>query len=571
MLSRCFVVLVALRTVVEAGTPQSQALRNRPKKQKTGQAIFARVNAIEQKVQEQIARAGVRSKTTGHKVRAPVRPIVYIQDFFPEDLGFDVQPGTLLMEEQGFSTVDIYGEEVCTGDASFVASAEDAPSSFCKRALAQPNRTLALTLHDKVDFDEFALERLMLGRWLSSPLRCGYNGASDWCREHADVVVVPSFSLHNMLVHGFSWPSASTANQEAQELYWDTLREKYYKPEENYTPLIVMHHPLTFVKDQSVAILQALMRQPADFVDRVIIAGIESHLRDATRTTLEFPDDWQEAADCELTARSERRQNLLTQGFRAERMGSPLMVSLPYPTSLLKPIRWTQDSGAYVGSRTRPISVLLTASLVKGHGSNWIRPLVHDHMSRGGFSEGDVSLVCHDRDEGGLTSYCGLPEERRGMWNLLVNSAFCVEPSGDTPTRSHFYLAVLSGCIPVLFDGGHDDYRSSQPTAWAWRSTLLEGSPEKQPFVDYSNFAVVYNASKIREGNVDFMQELMDMPEQDPDRFQALRWNLDAIAPRMRYAAEECGFQCDDAFSAFQAIVAGEAEAEAMLKQAQGL
>ena len=53
--------------------------------------------------------------------------------------------------------------------------------------------------------------------------------------------------------------------------------------------------------------------------------------------------------------------------------------------------------------------------------------------------------------------------------SLLSQSTFCLEPAGDTPTRSHFYLAVLCGCIPVIFDGVHDTFGNVSRTPWAWR------------------------------------------------------------------------------------------------------
>lgn len=35
---------------------------------------------------------------------------------------------------------------------------------------------------------------------------------------------------------------------------------------------------------------------------------------------------------------------------------------------------------------------------------------------------------------------------------LAARSIFCVEPTSDTLVRSHFYAAVLGGCVPVLLD-----------------------------------------------------------------------------------------------------------------------
>ena len=39
-----------------------------------------------------------------------------------------------------------------------------------------------------------------------------------------------------------------------------------------------------------------------------------------------------------------------------------------------------------------------------------------------------------------------------------LRATFCIEPPGDTLGRSHPFLAIQSGCIPVLIDGGHRAY-----------------------------------------------------------------------------------------------------------------
>merc|ERR1712196_608686 len=53
-----------------------------------------------------------------------------------------------------------------------------------------------------------------------------------------------------------------------------------------------------------------------------------------------------------------------------------------------------------------------------------------------------------------------------GVFTQAVNSDFCLEPPGDTPTRSHFYVAILSGCIPVIFDGEPGYLFPWQSTNW---------------------------------------------------------------------------------------------------------
>ena len=90
------------------------------------------------------------------------------------------------------------------------------------------------------------------------------------------------------------------------------------------------------------------------------------------------------------------------------------------------------------------------------------------------------------------------------------------------------YAAVLSGCIPVVFDGGVDDFSLTEPTFWAWR-----GLSAHFPF---DSFAVTYNASDVRYGRVDFVADLLRMPVEDPQRFLALRRGVDRAAEAMRYS-----------------------------------
>ena len=51
---------------------------------------------------------------------------------------------------------------------------------------------------------------------------------------------------------------------------------------------------------------------------------------------------------------------------------------------------------------------------------------------------------------------------------LASRSTFCIEPLSDTLVRTHFYVAVLAGCIPVIFD----NIAAATPTRWAWRQPL---------------------------------------------------------------------------------------------------
>ena len=72
---------------------------------------------------------------------------------------------------------------------------------------------------------------------------------------------------------------------------------------------------------------------------------------------------------------------------------------------------------------------------------------------------------------------------------------FCLEPPGDTPTRSHFYFAISQGCLPVVFDFMHPRYRSS--TRWAWRD-----------IANLSSFAVVVTDPNVSAA----IERLLSMP-----------------------------------------------------------
>jgi hypothetical protein len=441
----------------------------------------------------------------------------------------------------------IYGKEICTGANNFVSDAWAAPPTFCRREGKERNMLLANSAENRVDFDEFALERIMLGKWLDSPFRCDgrFNDIS------ADVVVVPSLGLHNLLAKGFTWEHANENIPTAQRRYWTLLREQLYQPGRGFTPLIVVHQPFTFVREQSVHLLQALLEQPAPFVERVVIGAIESNLRPGIKHSIGLGDGWQD--DAWNRMHMSRYAHSIARG--------PTLVSLPYPTSLLEPATFLKSAGTYNASSPRRIAVSFTGSMKKGQGRNWIRPLLASSMRRHGSAQtttGDTTgiiLCSHTSDESDdVHGFCGVGKGQPTSWDILVNSNFCLEPAGDTLTRSHFYLAILSGCIPVIFDGGHTSYDINTRTSWAWRGNgALAGDDF---FVNYGDFAVIYNATDVLATQVDVVQELIDMPRSDPERFQALRRGLDQVAPRMRYAGRNCGADCEDAFSVFERLVA---------------
>ena len=132
------------------------------------------------------------------------------------------------------------------------------------------------------------------------------------------------------------------------------------------------------------------------------------------------------------------------------------------------------------------------------------------------------------------------------------------------------YVSVLCGCIPVIFEPAtRHDYDAATRTSWAWRrhpDVTARGGDAAQHFVEYFNtFAVVMPC--VQEGGsaggascappAGFLEQLRNMPDAEPERFAALRAGVDAVAPLMRYATEECGegLSCADAFSHFVEVL----------------
>ena len=141
---------------------------------------------------------------------------------------------------------------------------------------------------------------------------------------------------------------------------------------------------------------------------------------------------------------------------------------------------------------------------------------------------------------------------------MTVSSTFCVEPAGDTPTRSHLFLAVLSGCIPVLLDSDAPSYENGK-TPWAFRKSEDTHSDDFWPSVDYESFTVSFNTTEVGSQSVDIVKELRKIT---PERLAGLRRGLDAVAPLLRYSPHEFTtprgpgqVQKGDAFSGLASIV----------------
>lgn len=496
-------------------------------------------------------------------------PVVYVQrDFFENLSTIESLDGEKLdrlgeSDQTNFSMQSLYGNRICAGEGLFVAKGR-APHEYCRYRNNRTNDSIEGRWHG--EFDEYALEKIMLGKWLDSPTRCP-DSFEQSCKESADLVVVPSPFVSVALELGWKWKNIWSLDQESFAKYWSLVYGRYFRS--GRSPLVVVHMPYCLAKPD---FLRALMEQPPAFVSRVVIAGIESNVQTTERSL--FGNGWSGSALAQLRRRAKRRADP-----GAQPLAEPLLFALPYPTSVLSAASFTHTDyvASFMAKAKRKIEVSFTGNLSKSSSLNWVRTLVHRKVSEVGGESSKMmvnsSILCPGYNNS-KRPHCGLG---RGftMWDVVADSTFCIEPPGDTPTRSHFYIAAQSGCVPVLFNGGHAAYEENEPAWFAWRQSPTQPGEEgllpqsiENLFQDPNKLAVVFNSTDLRDGKVDVVKELLDMQSTNPKRLMHLRRSLELAAPLMTFSSQAPGIWLPgcgddvrpaDAFEAFQGVMLWEA------------
>ena len=462
----------------------------------------------------------------------------------------------------------------CSGNPNFVTNLTMAPANFCS----------ATRLSDG-SFDQYLLEAVVLTRWHSSTrefsekvalapspfFECSINASVEepvWRKSWQLVGKRPPRLERNI------WKSITPLSRAATVFrsYWKKLQLSFAPRPPYVQPWVVVI--FGFANDQNgKAFLATLFEQPSSFRSRVIIGSLEgSH----------------------MLLQHQREYQKVPASLR------PNFITLPYPVGVESAVRFTEPSGAYRPSSRRPIAVLLYWEQAKDGGELGDLGSVRTNLTIGydrlpaassatrlsstGSTAQTVktvrAVVCEPGGGGGGTAGGGGAGCRAAadlvttstIYDATVPSDFCLQPIGDTPKRSHFYLAVLSGCIPVIFDDARGSVSSrghwaagglegTQGTRWAWRGTAgFE--------LDYRAFSVVYASEEVEhdllQGNI--FEDLAQMPARDPGRFEALKRGVDDAAKTMRYSLRECQYKPSeepcDAFTAFEQVV------EATIQQA---
>ena len=143
---------------------------------------------------------------------------------------------------------------------------------------------------------------------------------------------------------------------------------------------------------------------------------------------------------------------------------------------------------------------------------------------------------------------CDLPTGPDSMHQLAATSRYCLEPGGDTPTRSHFYVAALFGCIPVLLEGGSINY-SNQTTLWPWRRSSSGGEDPGMGGLRYKDFSIVLGAEDVTRNPSLVMQAI------EKSDYQALQIGLFNAVQSLVYSNNH---HTRDAFTSLEELVCAE-------------
>ncbi|XP_074333887.1 xyloglucan-specific galacturonosyltransferase 1-like [Apium graveolens] len=123
---------------------------------------------------------------------------------------------------------------------------------------------------------------------------------------------------------------------------------------------------------------------------------------------------------------------------------------------------------------------------------------------------------------------CDQPES---IIELFLESEFCLQPPGDSPTRKSVFDSLISGCIPVFFDPFTAYYQ------YSWHL------PE-----DHGKYSIFIDQEEVRKSKVNVVEWLMKIPKKARDDMR--RYIVYELLPGLVYGDSSSDFeQFQDAFS----------------------
>ncbi|KAL8106825.1 hypothetical protein AgCh_023563 [Apium graveolens] len=123
---------------------------------------------------------------------------------------------------------------------------------------------------------------------------------------------------------------------------------------------------------------------------------------------------------------------------------------------------------------------------------------------------------------------CDQPES---IIELFLESEFCLQPPGDSPTRKSVFDSLISACIPVFFDPFTAYYQ------YSWHL------PE-----DHGKYSLFIDQEEVRKSKVNVVEWLMKIPKKARDEMR--RYIVYELLPGLVYGDSSSDFeQFQDAFS----------------------
>ncbi|KAL5552086.1 hypothetical protein UlMin_002262 [Ulmus minor] len=123
---------------------------------------------------------------------------------------------------------------------------------------------------------------------------------------------------------------------------------------------------------------------------------------------------------------------------------------------------------------------------------------------------------------------CNQPES---VIELFVESEFCLQPPGDSPTRKSVFDSLVAGCIPVLFDPFTAYYQ------YPWHL------PQ-----DHGKYSVFIDQKEVRDMKVNVVERLMKISKKERDDMR--RFIVYELLPGLVYGDIDSKFEkFQDAFS----------------------
>ncbi|XP_006344022.1 xyloglucan-specific galacturonosyltransferase [Solanum tuberosum] len=99
------------------------------------------------------------------------------------------------------------------------------------------------------------------------------------------------------------------------------------------------------------------------------------------------------------------------------------------------------------------------------------------------------------------SSSCNQPES---IIELFMESEFCLQPPGDSPTRKSVFDSLISGCIPVIFDPFTAYYQ------YSWHL------PQ-----DHKKYSVFIDQEDVRKMKVNVVERLMQIPTKERENMRS--------------------------------------------------